>query len=201
MEEHFLKNGQSVILGVKNDGWDVLDMEWECDYSGNVSTDEDAFGVLLDKDGSFKEVFKIVKRLIQKFLNEHTVLNQTLQIECNLTNREDPKFIDHNGPIQPKQFRIRKTKKASSFCCLSPSNMLKSFGKECPETSEDTVNLIKSCNFTPFIEQKCVVDFQQRKNSRYCKTSQTSCILQDFYYSPCNSEVKMPVCDMTKDMC
>ena len=67
VEEHFLKNGQSVILGVKNDGWDVLDMEWECDYSGSVSTDEDAFGVLLDKDGSFKEVFKIVKRLIQKF--------------------------------------------------------------------------------------------------------------------------------------
>ena len=97
----------------------------------------------------------------------------------------------------PRQLIMWNTWQSWTFCCLSTSNMMKSFGSNYPVTSEELLNLSKSCNFTPFIEQKCVIDLQMRKFSRFCKTSQSSCILREIFSSPCTSYRKLFVLIIT----
>ena len=68
-------------------------------------------------------------------------------------------------------------------CCRSKSNLIRLYGDQCPKTLMD---ILENCNYTNFIQEPCNKITQQNIFSRYCKVSQLTCVVKEYYQTPCS---------------
>ena len=201
IKEHLIKKGKTVSLGVGKERLNKEDIDLKCDYSGEVSINDDTPGVVFGHDGNFSQIIKLFKQLVPPYNETNVEIPITILTTCNLTNQENPSFIDNGNTLSLNQFSLRDTRILASSCCLSKFNILKIFGAGCPDKSLQTLQQMSHCSFSPFIEGKCNNVHKLQTHSRYCKIKNSSCVIQEYFNSPCKNYNKMDVCDMATERC
>ena len=200
--EDVIKEKNLVTLGLGGEGLQDGDMGIGCDYTGEVSIDDDAFGIVLSNKGQFVHQFQITRRIIRTHIEINITRARTFQTLCNISNMATPTFRNNSNQLALNQMLIAMTGNLSSFCCLSTTNILSSFGSDCPHSSMDLSQLSKQCAFSTFFEGRCNQVTSQRLTSRFCKSENSSCILQEYFQTPCDfPQQLLNVCNLLNKIC
>ena len=197
-KEFFIKEGNTVAIGVGEGGLEEEDLGVKCNYFGEVSIDDDALGVVLDRNGDIKQI----KQIITFKIGLEVFKNTTVDTRCNLTNRETPVMVDSRGVLEVNMMKISSSGRSASSCCLTASTILKSYGQDCPTSSEEIFENAQSCQFSKSIPGKCNYDSHQTKVSQFCRASNISCVIQQYFHSSCVApDDILRVCDAKNMKC
>ena len=197
-----LQEGNMITLGLGLGGLQDEDMGIECNYAGEVSIDDDALGVVLSNKGQFLHNFQITKRIISSHTEVNITQARSFKTSCDLSNMATPIFKSKSNKLALNQMLIAKTENLSTSCCLSTTNILSSFGPGCPHSSREISQLRKQCVFSPFFQGRCNQVNHLRVTSRFCKSKNSFCVLQEYIQTHCVLQQQvLNLCDLENKIC
>ena len=99
-------------------------------------------------------------------------------------------------------FYLQNIDEQSSVCCLSATNLLSSYGADCPKLSKNIFEKYVACTFSSIIVGQCNGKTALRASSRFCKISNINCVLEEYFQSPCDfPNKKINVCNLGEKKC
>lgn len=146
IKNYFTKEGKTVFLGVGQEGLKEEDIDLKFDYSGEVSINDDTPGIVFGNDGSFSQIVQLFKQVVPPYNEKKYEKSITILTRCNLTNQDIPKFTENGTSLSLNQFSLRDTGILTSSCCVSKSNIMKTFGAGCPDNSLQSKEQFQSLN-------------------------------------------------------
>ena len=204
VDKEFSKESKHVSLGIDLERFNAEEYELHCNYSGDISIDDKEQGVVLTKHGHFIQNYKINSKVISKQIDDiiENPNETSVSISCNLTNQVAPIFWANSIKMKLNPLYLENLDEQSSFCCLSATNLLSSYGADCPKSSKNIFEHYVSCTFSSVIVGDCNGKTAQRTNSRFCKISDIKCVLEEYFQSPCDfPNKKMNVCNFGEKKC
>merc|ERR1712013_569535 len=106
-----------------------------------------------------------------------------VSLNCNLTNKGALTFVTKSSTLTRNLINITHANTKSGSCCISETNLLISYGTECPKLAKDLFRFHQKCVFSTFIDGQCNDVIKQRPIYRFCKTPNSICVLQELYRS------------------
>ena len=173
-----------------------------CPPLDDINIGDKDLGVFLSEDGNFLRKVEIIEYTNYMILNETRTINVMCDQRKEITSitfyTNSQKALMNDILIGNSTHESFKT----SSCCLTKTNLLSSFGTDCPKFSKELVDKREHCNFTSYLSYPCNKIIQQKRQARFCLLPSISCVLQEYYQKSCALyDEKVGVCNLENMSC